>query len=91
MWERGGYTVTSWHSLLEDRVEALQCPLTLVQAVLAEPLEGIQLLLIILDEEKEGGKHSLASLHGYYSSTQLTLTNGISFPLRTKNHLGTDD
>ena len=74
MWERGGYTVTSWHSLLEDRVEALECPLTLVQAVLAEPLEGIQLLLIILEEEKEGGKHSLASLHGYYSCNA-TYTN----------------
>ena len=56
-WERG-YTVTSYYSLLEDRVEALECPLTLVQAVLAKPLEGIQLLLIILEEETEGGKHT---------------------------------
>ena len=34
---------------------------------------------------------SSASLHDYNSSTQLTLTNGISFAHRTRNHLGRDD
>ena len=72
-----------------------------MQAVLAEPQEGIQLLLLIILEKEEGRGgggvvniltlSSSASLHDYNSSTQLTLTNGISFAHRTRNHLGRDD